>query len=112
MASEIEFRLVSPQDVMRPTREPSAKGVGGLGGVGNVDGAKESGFGQQLGQAVQNLEGLQVEADQQADAIAKGGGNLHEVALAFEKADVAMRLATRVRNKVVETYNDIMKMSV
>jgi flagellar hook-basal body complex protein FliE len=115
MSSEIEFRLISPQDAMRPTREPSGKGIGGVGeagGVGNVGGAQEAGFGQQLGQAVQSLEGLQVEADQQADAIAKGGGNLHEVALAFEKADVAMRLATRVRNKIVETYNDIMKMSV
>ena len=113
MASEIEFKLVSPQDAMRPRELPS-RGIGGdkAGGVGGVSGAEGSAFGAQLGNAVQSLEGLQMEADQQADAIAKGGGNLHEVALAFEKADVAMRLATRVRNKVVETYNDIMKMSV
>jgi flagellar hook-basal body complex protein FliE len=34
------------------------------------------------------------------------------MALALEKADVAMRLAVRVRNKVVETYNEIMRMGV
>ena len=62
--------------------------------------------------AVQQLDQLHVEADQQANAIANGGGNLHEVALAFEKADVAMRLATKVRNKLVEAYNEIMRMSV
>jgi flagellar hook-basal body complex protein FliE len=115
MASEIEFRLIQPSEAIRPLREPASKGIGSVGdggGVGGVDGAKESGFGATLGSAVRNLEGLQVEADQQADQVARGGGNLHEVALAFEKADVAMRLATRVRNKIVETYNDIMKMSV
>lgn len=110
--SEIEFRLIHPSEAMRPTREPKEIGNLGDGGTPGVGEAKQSGFGSQLGAAVKNLEGLQTEADQQANAIANGGGNLHEVALAFEKADVAMRLATRVRNKMVETYNDIMKMSV
>ena len=32
--------------------------------------------------------------------------------IALEKADVAMRLAMRVRNKLVETYNDIMRMGM
>jgi len=53
-----------------------------------------------------------MEADHQAAQVAKGAGNLHEMALALEKADVAMRLAVRVRNKVVETYNEIMRMGV
>jgi flagellar hook-basal body complex protein FliE len=44
--------------------------------------------------------------------VAKGAGNLHEMALALEKADVAMRLAVRVRNKVVDAYNEIMRMGV
>ena len=47
-----------------------------------------------------------------AGEVAKGAGNLHEMALALEKADVAMRLAVRVRNKVVDAYNEIMRMGV
>ena len=58
------------------------------------------------------VDKLQVEADQQATQVAAGAGNLHEMALSLEKADVAMRLAVRVRNKVVETYNEIMRMGV
>lgn len=72
----------------------------------------EKGFNSQLGRAIDELDKLHLDADKQADAIASGGGNLHEVALAFEKADLALRLATRVRNKVVDVYNEIMRMSV
>ena len=106
MPSEIQFKLISP-DSQRIDR---ATDVGA--GPDAAQRAEGGGFGQQLGQAMQTLDKLQVDADGQADAIAQGGGNLHEVALAFEKADVAMRLATRVRNKLVDAYNDVMKMSV
>jgi flagellar hook-basal body complex protein FliE len=69
-------------------------------------------FNGELGRAVQALDKVQVAADEQASAVARGAGNLHEMSLALEKADVAMRLAMRVRNKVVETYNEIMRMGV
>ncbi len=44
--------------------------------------------------------------------MALGGGNLHETAIALEKADIAMRVATKVRNKLVEAYQEVMRMSV
>jgi flagellar hook-basal body complex protein FliE len=69
-------------------------------------------FAGELDRAIGEVDKLQVEADQQASRVASGGGNLHEMALALEKADVGMRLAVRVRNKVVETYNEIMRMGV
>jgi len=34
------------------------------------------------------------------------------MSLALEKADVAMRLAVKVRNKLLDAYNEIMKMGV
>ena len=69
-------------------------------------------FAGELDRAIGEVDKLQVEADQQAAKVAGGGGNLHEMALALEKADVGMRLAVRVRNKVIETYNEIMRMGV
>ncbi|MGC4120524.1 MAG: flagellar hook-basal body complex protein FliE [Myxococcales bacterium] len=69
-------------------------------------------FTDELGKAVGTLETVQLSADKQADALANGAGNLHEAALALEKADVAMRLATKVRNKFVEAYQEIMRMNV
>jgi flagellar hook-basal body complex protein FliE len=55
---------------------------------------------------------VQAVADQEAEKVALGGGNLHETALALEKADVALRLATKVRNKLVEAYQEVMRMNV
>jgi flagellar hook-basal body complex protein FliE len=72
----------------------------------------ESGFAGELGKALSAVEQVQKEADREAEKVALGGGNLHETALALEKADVALRLATKVRNKVVEAYQEVMRMPV
>ncbi len=69
-------------------------------------------FQSALDEMVNKVEALQVNADQEATKVAQGGGNLHETALALEKADVAMRLAVKVRNKLVDAYNEVMRMSV
>jgi flagellar hook-basal body complex protein FliE len=69
-------------------------------------------FAETLGQALGSVDKLQVEADDQAALVANGGGNLHEMSLALEKADVALRLAVKVRNKLLDAYNEIMKMGV
>jgi flagellar hook-basal body complex protein FliE len=69
-------------------------------------------FADALGQAIGQAEALQLAADREATASAMGAGNLHETALALEKADVAMRVATKVRNKLVEAYQEVMRMTV
>ncbi len=73
---------------------------------------KADAFTSELGKAIGEVDKLQTAADTQADAVARGAGNIHEMALALEKADVAMRLAMRVRNKLVDTYNEIMRMGI
>lgn len=80
-----------------------------------VDPAQKKGgvsFAETLGQALGSVDKMQVEADEQASKVAMGGGNLHEMSLALEKADISMRLAVKVRNKLVEAYNEIMRMGV
>jgi len=69
-------------------------------------------FGEALGKALASVDALQQGADRNAEQVALGGGNLHETALALEKADTAMRVAMKVRNKLVEAYQEIMRMSV
>jgi len=71
-----------------------------------------AGFASALGDAIQSLDAAQLEADAAARTLANGGGNLHETALALEKADISMRVATKVRNKVIDAYQEIMRMSV
>jgi flagellar hook-basal body complex protein FliE len=82
--------------------------------AGNINpkSADAAAFAGELGKALGEVDKLQIQADQQASQVAQGGGNIHEMALALEKADVAMRLAVRVRNKVLDTYNEIMRMGM
>ncbi len=80
--------------------------------AGPVRGGAQPSFGDALGQALRSVDAMQVEADRDATEVALGGGNLHETALALEKADTAMRVAVKVRNKIVDAYQDIMRMSV
>jgi flagellar hook-basal body complex protein FliE len=89
---------------------PVARGVEALAPAQPA--AKGGSFADALGAAIGRVDGLQVAADQQAADVASGGGNLHETALALEKADVALRVATKVRNKLVEAYQEVMRMSV
>ncbi len=84
-----------PREIARPQRPEGVKS-----------------FSEQLGAALGSVEAMQVEGDRQADKLAAGAGNLHETALALEKADVAMRVAMKVRNKLVDAYHEVMRMSV
>ena len=99
-------------------------GIEGVGGFRSIEGLPAPGeaqpaapaggasFADALGRAVGEVERLQVAGDQEAQKSALGAGNLHETALALEKADVAMRVLIKVRNKVVDAYQEIMRMSV
>ncbi len=88
-----------PLDGARPL---APEGAGGPGGS----------FADALGSAIGKVDKLQTDADQESEKLALGGGNLHETALALEKADVALKVATKVRNKIVEAYQEIMRMGV
>lgn len=76
------------------------------------EGGPAADFGAELSGALNAVERAQVEADFESAKVALGGGNLHELSIALEKADIAMRVATKVRNKVVDAYHEIMRMSV
>ena len=58
----------------------------------------------------------QVESDQQTakvaatDLLAGGKGDIHNVALASQRAELSMELFQQVRNKFVQAYQEVMKM--
>ncbi len=95
----------TPADrIVTPTHGP-----GPVGGAASPGGGS---FADALAQAVGGVDALQVAADGDARQVALGAGNLHETALALEKADIALRVAVKVRNKLVEAYQDILRMPV
>ena len=101
---------------------PGGQGIGGIDdleslrsrdvGAAKVHGKDGPSFAETLGQALGAVEQQQLQADDQASRVALGGGNLHEMSLALEKADISMRLAMKVRNKLLDAYNEIMRMGV
>ncbi|MCG5054393.1 MAG: flagellar hook-basal body complex protein FliE [Myxococcales bacterium] len=73
---------------------------------------KGESFGNVLTKAVGELDRLQLEADHEVKKVALGEGNLHEMALALEKANISMRLALKVKSKVLDAYQQVMRMGV
>ncbi len=70
-------------------------------------------FATLLQQSLERVNGLQHEADAAARAFALGQApSVHDTMIAMEKADLSLRLTTKVRNKVVEAYQEIMRMQV
>ena len=78
-----------------------------------VPAANEAGFGEVLGDALKQVNALQHEADRAIQALATGGhATLHDTMLAIQKADLSFRLMMQVRNKIVEAYQEVLRMQV
>ena len=70
-------------------------------------------FIESLKNAIGNVNESMVSADKAAQKFASGDSqNLHDVMIAMEKADISLRTLTAVRGKIVEAYQEIMKMPV
>ena len=71
------------------------------------------GFTQNLTNAIGNLAGLQVNADQAAAGLAQNQGvDIHQAMIAMEQASLGMNLAVQVRDKAVEAYQTLMNMQM
>ena len=63
--------------------------------------------------AIKNTNELQNQSDQMNKMLAAGQVNdISQVVLASEKADIAMQLTLQVRNRVVDAYQEVMRMQV
>ncbi|MBY0386389.1 flagellar hook-basal body complex protein FliE [bacterium] len=75
--------------------------------------AGESSFADTLKSAVGKVNELQQQADVKMQQLATGETtDIADVKIAAEKADIALRLMTSVRNKMIDAYHEIMKMQV
>lgn len=70
-------------------------------------------FGETLKEAIHKVNDLQQTADVKMQQLATGETtDIADVKIAAEKADIALRLMTSVRNKMIDAYNEVMKMQV
>lgn len=90
------------------------QGVGAVAQTGASVAAKPAtGFADLLGKAVGQLQSVTDNADSKVNAMATGQDvDLHDVMLAVETESLAMSLATTVRNKAVEAYQEVFRMQM
>jgi flagellar hook-basal body complex protein FliE len=81
-------------------------------GLGPAEGPSAS-FADTLKNAVNEVNTLQKVADKKMEDLATGRAeSIPDVMVAAEKADIALKLMVQVRNKIIEAYQEVMKMQV
>lgn len=79
---------------------------------GKAQEIKES-FSEMLGNALQDVNRNILESEKLTQDFVLGKNvELHQVVLANEQASLALQMTIQVRNKVIEAYQEIMRMQV
>jgi len=91
---------------------PAAAGADGAR-PGAAAPAGKASFGEVLKDSLAQVNSLQHEADAAIQSLATGGtATLHDTMLAVQKAELSFRLMMQVRNKIVEAYQEVLRMQV
>ena len=78
----------------------------------DAGGHTEGAFGATLQRAMQGAVDAGHQADSQAMQALAGGGNLTDVVTALSRAELTLQSATAIRDRVVQAYQDIIKMPI
>ncbi|NVM22129.1 MAG: flagellar hook-basal body complex protein FliE [Desulfobacterales bacterium] len=68
------------------------------------------GFIDVVKQAIKRVNDMDIAADESAGRLVKGQTGIHETLIAFQKADISLRLLLQIRNKALDAYREIMRM--
>lgn len=94
--------------IVRFSQVPAAPGI-----AAEAKTTSAAGFGDLLQKSIAEVNDAQIRADQAVEQLHTGQAkNIHEVMIALEKADISMRLMVQMRNKMVDAYQEIMRMQV
>lgn len=81
-------------------------------GVETAEGESAS-FAETLKKFLSDVNQLQLDANEQVQRMVAGEvENLHDVMVAVEKASISFELLLEIRNKVLEAYQELMRMQV
>ena len=69
-------------------------------------------FGQIVGQAINDVNRQMNEAGKAVEALTTGSSkDIHGTMIAMEKASISFQLINQIRNKVIDAYNEVKRMS-
>jgi flagellar hook-basal body complex protein FliE len=69
-------------------------------------------FGNYLKSALDSVNDAQVNANQEIINVITGDGDIHQALISAEEARLQMELTVQIRNKILESYQDITKMQI
>jgi flagellar hook-basal body complex protein FliE len=107
------------QQVLAEMRSLQARAAGGSADIASAAGAPAAGgsgvdFASLMKSSVDNISAMQNQASALAQTYESGDKSvdLAKVMLEVQKADLAFRAMTQVRNKLLDAYTQVMNMSV
>ena len=84
----------------------------GLSGTSRPGTSAAPGFAESLGRFVNAVETTNAEANVAVGRMLDGSGDVHDAMIALQRADMTLQFTVQVRNKLVQAYQEIMRMSV
>lgn len=71
------------------------------------------GFMDYLNDALKGVNDLQLESDKSSELFMAGlTDNIHQIMIDSEKAELALQFTLQIRNKILDAYNEIMRMQI
>lgn len=103
------------QNAYGPSAPGGLQGVGNGLKLGNAEGIKPAGgdFGNFLGEVMDTVQATQLKAQEATRQVLTGESDqLHQSMIAMQESGVAFTLMVEVRNRLVESYQELMRMPV
>ncbi len=69
-------------------------------------------FADSLKKLVTSVEAAETTANETVSSMLQGDAEVHDAMIALQRADLSLQFTVQVRNKLVQAYNEIMRMPV
>jgi flagellar hook-basal body complex protein FliE len=87
-------------------------GLPKVGGDNAASATGAPGFADALGKVVEAVESTESQANNAVTGMLGGKTDVHEAMIALQRADLTLQFSVQIRNKLVQAYNEIMRMPV
>lgn len=104
---------IPPLSLLNPVNSVQTSQVNPINSASNGVAKAGSDFGKFLTDALNGVDALQKNAEAASLGLATGQiQDIHTVMIAEQKASLALNMTVQVRNKVIESYQEIMRMQI
>lgn len=106
MSIERILTAIAPSDGIGMT------GAAGMMTPGLSSGDSAGNFSASLERLVSAVETSGAQANEAVVSMTDGSGDVHDAMIALQRADLTLQLTVQIRNKLVNAYQEIMRMPV